>query len=99
MSATRATPAPGTRRARSLGAGGQASPPRLALRKSEAAAALGLSDESFDKYVRPSLRAVRVGSTRLYPVAELQRWLAEHAEAPLEELARTLAGDSPSGGQ
>lgn len=57
---------------------------RLALRKAEAAAALGLSDESFDKYVRGTLRVVRVGSLRLYPVAELERWLEENASAPLE---------------
>jgi hypothetical protein len=60
-------------------------PARLALRKLEAAAALGLSDESFDRYVRPTVRAVRVGGMRLYPVAELQRWLADNARAPLED--------------
>lgn len=53
---------------------------RLALRKLEAAAALGLSDESFDRYVKPQVRVVRRGSLRLYPVAELERWLAESAE-------------------
>ena len=63
------------------------SPPRLALRKSEAAAALGLSDESFDKYARSELRVVRVGSMRLYPIAELERWLRDRAApAPVDEL-------------
>lgn len=61
--------------------------PRLALRKTEAAAALGLSDESFDRYVRPSLPAVELGSLRLYPVAGLAAWLEERARSPLAELA------------
>lgn len=64
----------------------QASSPRLALRKPEAAAALGVSDETFDRHVRPSLPVVRLGSTRVYPVALLERWLLENASAPLDEL-------------
>jgi hypothetical protein len=58
---------------------------RLALRKEEAAAALGISDESFDRYVRPHVRVVRWGSLRVYPVAELERVLRDQAAAPLEE--------------
>lgn len=65
-----------------------ASAPRLALRKQEAAAALGLSDESFDRYVRPHVRVVRAGTLRLYPVAELERHLAASAELPLPEVQR-----------
>lgn len=61
--------------------------PRLALRKEEAAAALGISDESFDRYVRPHVRVDRLGSLRLYPIAELERFLEEHASAPLEDVA------------
>ena len=34
---------------------------RLALRRSEAAARLGVSDEIFDEHVRPHLRTVRLG--------------------------------------
>lgn len=48
---------------------------RLALRKGEAVAALGISDESFDRYVKPRVPVVRIGSRRLYPVSELQRFL------------------------
>lgn len=59
--------------------------PRLALRKEEAAQALGISDESFDRYVKPHLRVVRWGSMRLYPVAELERILHDLAELPLAE--------------
>lgn len=64
---------------------------RLALRREDAAAALGISDESFDRYVRPTLPVVRLGSLRLYPVAALQAWLVDHAEAPVDELARRSA--------
>ena len=57
---------------------------RLALRKEEAAT-LGIGDESFDRSVRPHVRVVRWGSLRVYPVAELERVLADQAAAPLEE--------------
>lgn len=60
----------------------------LALRREAAAEALGVSVETFDRYARPTLPVVRLGSTRVYPVADLQAWLAEHAEAPVDELAR-----------
>jgi hypothetical protein len=59
-------------------------PPRLALRKEEAATALGISDESFDRYVRPHVRVARWGSLRVYPVSELQRFVESEASAPLE---------------
>jgi hypothetical protein len=62
----------------------------LALRKDAAAAALGVSDETFDKHIRPSLPVVRVGSTRIYPVALLERWLIEQAVTPADELAEAL---------
>jgi hypothetical protein len=56
---------------------------RLALRKEEAARALGISDESFDRYVKPTLPVVRMGSMRVYSIDQLRAWLAEQAEAPL----------------
>lgn len=49
--------------------------PRLALQRSEAAAALGMSVEHFDKRVKPDLAVVYSGRLRLYPVAALQEWL------------------------
>lgn len=58
----------------------------LALRREDAAKAIGVSVESFDRYVRSSLPVVRLGSVRVYPVRELEAWLAEHADSPLEEL-------------
>lgn len=51
----------------------------LAVDPDEAAAMLSLSRDSFDRYVRPELRLVYVGRRRLVPIAELQRYLDEHA--------------------
>lgn len=60
---------------------------RLSLRREEAAQALGISDESFDRYVRPFVPVVRLGSLRLYPVAGLQAFLDEHGSSPMEDVA------------
>lgn len=57
--------------------------PRLALSKPEAAAALGVGPDFFDEHVAPDLRMVRRGRRRLVPVAELERWLSDHAESTL----------------
>ena len=54
--------------------------PRLALSRDEAAAALGMSLNSFERHVQPTIRLVRLGRMRLVPVGELERWLAENAE-------------------
>jgi hypothetical protein len=54
--------------------------PRLALSREEAAAALGMSLDSFERHVQPTMRLVRLGRMRLVPVRELERWLDEHAE-------------------
>jgi hypothetical protein len=48
--------------------------PRVAVGIDEAAAALGLSRDSFRRHVLPDLRVVRVGARRLVRVAELERW-------------------------
>ncbi len=58
--------------------------PRVALTFEEAAGALGVSLSHFRRHVAPELRVVRSGSTRLVPVAELERWA---------DTAATLAGD------
>lgn len=58
---------------------------RLALRKQEAAAWIGISDETFDRYVKPHARVVRLGGVRIYPIGDLLRFLDEQAAAPLEE--------------
>jgi hypothetical protein len=58
--------------------------PRIALTLAEAAAAIGISESSFRRYVLPDLRVVRA-TPRLVLVrtAELDRW-AERRQALLE---------------
>jgi hypothetical protein len=60
--------------------------PRLALTRQEAAAALGMSINSFERHVQPELRLVRRGKLRLIPVHEIERWLDENSDAALEQL-------------
>lgn len=57
--------------------------PRLALTREEAARALGMSLNSFERYVQPEIRLVREGSLRIVPVRELERWLDLHAALTL----------------
>lgn len=52
---------------------------RLALSKSEAAHALGVSVDFLEEHVLHELRIVRRGRRRLIPVRELERWLERHA--------------------
>jgi excisionase family DNA binding protein len=58
---------------------------RLALSPDEAAAALGISRDHFDKHVQHELRVVRRGRRRLVPVRELERWLDREAAIPLKD--------------
>jgi hypothetical protein len=53
---------------------------RLAITRVEAARALGVSINSFERHVQPELRIVRRGKLRLIPVREIERWLEENAE-------------------
>jgi len=57
---------------------------RLALTRAEAAAALGISLDSFERHVQPEVKLVRRGRLRLVAVSELQRWLGEQQEHVLE---------------
>lgn len=57
----------------------------IALKQAEAAAALGISVETFTKHVRPHLAALRIAGVTVYPVAVLQRFCEERAEVPIEE--------------
>jgi hypothetical protein len=61
---------------------------RLALTRPEAAAAIGISLDSFERYVQPELRLVRRGRLRLVPVAELERWLDREAALTLGDRVR-----------
>lgn len=56
----------------------------IALAKPDAAAALGVSVDSFERYIQADVRCIRRGRLRLYPVAELQRWADDNAERLLE---------------
>ena len=52
----------------------------VALPKPEAAAALGMSVDSFERYVQADVRCIRRGRLRLYPTSELERWADANAE-------------------
>jgi hypothetical protein len=52
--------------------------PRLAFNQQEAAAALGISVDHFERHVKPDLPVVYSGSLRLYPRRVLERWLEDH---------------------
>jgi hypothetical protein len=60
--------------------------PAIALRRPEAAAALGLSVETFDAHVRPNVPAVRTGSVTTYPVAGLVAWAQANASIVADDL-------------
>jgi len=51
--------------------------PALALRRAQAAAAVGVSLEVLDREVRPFVPAKRLGGVTAYPTAALERFLAE----------------------
>jgi excisionase family DNA binding protein len=52
--------------------------PRVTLTKDEAAVALGVSLDHFERHVMTSLRLIRCGRRVLIRVAELERWAQEH---------------------
>jgi excisionase family DNA binding protein len=55
---------------------------RLALRPKEAAEALGIGERKLWELTnRGEIPHIRVGRAVIYPVAELERWLAEQAGA------------------
>lgn len=56
----------------------------IALAKPQAAAALGVSTDSFERYIQADVRCIRRGRLRLYPVAELERWADANAERLLD---------------
>ena len=63
---------------------------KLSLRRGEVLAALGISEETFDRYVRPHLPVVRLGTVRLYPISGLDRFLAQQSGVPANDV-RTKA--------
>ena len=61
---------------------------RLALTKAEAADALGVSVDHFERHVQPELRVIRSGRKVLVPCTELSRWADQAAAATLERKPR-----------
>jgi hypothetical protein len=57
----------------------------VAVDRSTAAAMLGMSVDSLERYVLPEVRIVRKGKLRLLPVDELRRWASENATFTLPE--------------
>lgn len=53
--------------------------PRVALSADNAAQALDVSRDHFDRHVAPNLRTIRSGRRKLYPVRELERWAEREA--------------------
>ena len=64
-------------------AGAKPEVPRLALSRSEAADALGVSVDFLEQHVLHDLRMVRRGRRCLIPLAELQRWIENNAHRTL----------------
>ena len=62
--------------------------PRLALSKTEAADALGVSIDFLEQHILHELRIVRRGRgrRRLMPLTELQRWIDNNAHRTLGDL-------------
>jgi hypothetical protein len=70
-----------------VSASGRPPAPRLALRREEAAQSLGMSDESFDRYVRPYVPVFRCGALLVWPVSGLAEFVAKEASSPMEDIA------------
>ena len=51
----------------------------IAVTRTEAAAALCMSLDSFERYVQPHVRIIRRGRLRLIPVSELEKWVRDSA--------------------
>ena len=55
----------------------------VAVPKPTAAAMLGMSVDSFERYAQSDLPVIRRGRLRLYPVAALEAWATNNAERTL----------------
>jgi len=55
--------------------------PCLAMTVAQACDALSISYEIWKREVEPEIRLVRIGSRKLVPRVELERWLDAHALA------------------
>ena len=52
---------------------------RFSLTRKEAAAALGVSVDTFERRIQPFIRVVVCGQLILVPPAELERWIKDNA--------------------
>jgi len=52
--------------------------PRLAFNQQDAAAALGVSVDHFERHIKSHLPIVYSGTLKLYTLAALQEWLADN---------------------
>lgn len=66
--------------------------PRYTLTRKEAAAALGISLNHFERRVQPELKVVASGQLILIPVSELERWVQRHARFLFDAPVRSIAG-------
>ncbi len=57
--------------------------PRVTLTRQEAADSIGVSLDSFERYVQPHLRLIRLGRMVLVDLAELRDWAANAGEGTL----------------
>jgi excisionase family DNA binding protein len=64
--------------------------PRYTLTRKEAAAALGISLNHFERRVQPELKVVLSGQLVLIPVSELERWVQRHARLLVDAPVRPL---------
>ena len=62
--------------------------PRITLTRAEASRALGISMDSFERYVQPEVRVIRRGRMRLIPLSDLERWADENAALTLDRTVR-----------
>jgi excisionase family DNA binding protein len=64
--------------------------PRLALSKTEAAEALGVSVDFLEQHAMHELRIARRGRRRLIPVTELDHWIERNAQRTLGDLQQSV---------
>src|SRR3954451_18959704 len=70
---------------------------RLTYTRSQAAQALGVSVQTIDRRVVPAIDTVKTAwGSRLIPVSELERYLAEHVETARAPRARTKGVGRPA---